>query len=508
MNNLKELISFVNKQKIAKVEVMGNDSNYTGKMKQLYNGIIEGKYNTDDDAFADLYQSNKNENTYKKLKYRLQNRLINTVFFIDVNKPNYNDSQRAYYISQKSVAAIDILIGRGARNTAIDLAEKTLRHTIRFEYTEMNINLLKKLSRHYGVMKYNNKKFNKYSLLTQKYLEIFYAETIAEQLYTRLTVNSNRNSSISQEIAKETMNSVELLKRYLEKVDSNRFLMMTYLIFYSRYEIEYDFKNMLKICNEALNKLENKESKSSISIYSFSSRKVNCLIQMKKYEEAEVEIMKGLKLVPEGKINWLSTNERYMRMSIHMKEYQKAFDVFTKITLNYGFQPAYNKTIQLWRIYEAYLNFFIEINKIDTSKTKGATKKKFRISKFINEVPTYSSDKRGYNIPILIIQVLFLLQQKKYNRIIDKVEALNTYCYRHLKKDDTFRSNCFIKMLLLLPKCDFHRIAVERKSKVLRDKLQSVPLEIARQSAEIEIVPYEDLWEIVLNMLEAKFHKK
>jgi hypothetical protein len=63
-------------------------------------------------------------------------------------------------------------------------------------------------------------------------------------------------------------------------------------------------------------------------------------------------------------------------------------------------------------------------------------------------------------------------------------------------------------MLLLLPKCNFHRVAVARKSKVLVAKLQSVPLEIARQSAEIEIVPYEDLWEIVMDMLEAKFYKK
>ena len=120
----------------------------------------------------------------------------------------------------------------------------------------------------------------------------------------------------------------------------------------------------------------------------------------------------------------------------------------------------------------------------------------------------FSMDKKGVNIPILIIQLLFLLQRKEHGKFIDKCEALNAYSYRHLKKDDTFRSNCFIKMLLLLPKCNFHRIAVERKSKLLRAKLASVPLEIARQSAEIEIVPYEDLWGIVMDMLEAKFYKK
>ncbi len=508
MDNLKELIQFVNKQKIANIEVMGNSNSYSGKMRQLYNGIAEGKYGSDKEAMEDLYKEKAVVNSYKKLKYRLQNRLINTVFFIDVNKPNYNDTQRAYYITKKSVAAIDILLGRGARKTAIELAEKTLRQSIKFEFTENTINLLKKLSRHYGMMENNKKKFYEYSSLTNEYLEIFNAETIAEQFHTKLAIHFNNNSTVSNEIIQEAKDYSNQLKKYLKKVDSNRFLMYAYLVFSYRYEMTHDYKNVLNNSNEALEKFEKREKLRPISLYVFISKKINCLIQIKYYEEAEIEILNALKLVPEGKISWLSTNEKYMRMCFHMKKYQKAFNIFSKISTNYGFQSAYNQTIETWKVYEAYLNFFIENGNITPNQNQLETGKKFRINKFLNEVPIYSKDKRGYNIPILIIQVLFFLQQKKYDRIIDKVEALNAYCYRHLKKDDTFRSNCFIKMLLLLPKCDFHRIAVERKSKVLRAKLESVPLEIARQSAEIEIVPYEDLWEIVMDMLEAKFHKK
>ncbi|MFK8005225.1 MAG: hypothetical protein AB8H03_02595 [Saprospiraceae bacterium] len=509
MEDLQELISFVNKQTTQNVEVIGKATRQSsGKIYRLYEGIADGVFKNDEEAAKGILGTDSEDINYKKLKYRLKQRLINTVFFIDVNKPNYNDTQRAFYVSQKSVAAIDILLGRGARKIAIELAEKTLRQVLKFEYTEMCINLLKKLSRHYGVIEKNKKKFTEYTLLTEKYLEIYNAETIAEQLYTKLIFKSKNYFIISDDIIQEAIDSTVQLKKYLKKVNSNRFIMMAYMVFSNRYEIVNDNGNVLRICNEALRKIEQKESKMPINIFIFTSKKIDCLIQIKKYKEAEFEIFKALKLVPEGKISWLNMYEKYMRMCIHTEEYQKAFDIFTKITKNYGFQSAYKSTIEPWRIYEAYINFFIEINKIDRNETKETSPKKFRISKFLNEVPTYSSDKRGHNIPILIIQVLFLLQQKKYNRIIDKVEALNAYCYRHLKKDDTFRSNCFIKMLLLLPKCDFHRIAVERKSKILRKKLQSVPLEIARQSAEIEIVPYEDLWEIVIDMLDAKFHKK
>ncbi len=507
MESLKEIVLFVNKQKTARIEVIGHPSNYSGKMKQLFDGIVEGKYKTDEETMLDLYGNKNSLDSYKKLKYRLQNRLINTVFFIDLNKPSFNDSQRAFYICQKHVAAIDILLGRGARKVSMELAERTLRQTLKFEFTDLSLHLLKKLSRHFGVIEKNKKKYSYYSSMTQKYLEIYNAETLAEQFYTQLNFNANKKSLPQDSIAMEATDYSEQLQKYINNVDSNRFLMMAYLVFSFRYEIAHDYKNIIRICDEALAQFEKKDNNRPISLFIFLSRKITYLIQIKNYEEAEVNIIKALKLVPEGKSNWLNTHERYMRMCIHNKDYQKAFNNFVEVTGDRGFQLTYKNIIETWKIYEAYFNFFIKIDKIELDEKETKFKKKFRVSKFLNDVPIYSSDKRGLNIPILIIQLLFLLQQKKYGQVIDKAEALNAYCYRYLKKDDTFRSNCFIKMLLVLPKGNFNRIAVERKSKSLVEKLKSVPLEVARQSAEIEIVPYEDLWEIVLNMLDNKFYQ-
>ncbi len=141
---------------------------------------------------------------------------------------------------------------------------------------------------------------------------------------------------------------------------------------------------------------------------------------------------------------------------------------------------------------------------VDIYQHKGP--EKFRIKKFLNEVPTYSKDKRGNNITILILHILLLLQQRKYGEIIDRVESLKTYSHRYLRQDDTFRSNCFIKMLLQLPAASFHKKGVIRKAKKYWEKLQSVPLKKANQSVELEIIPYETLWEFVLNSLDNKFH--
>ena len=134
-------------------------------------------------------------------------------------------------------------------------------------------------------------------------------------------------------------------------------------------------------------------------------------------------------------------------------------------------------------------------------------KSKFKINKFMHEIPLFSKDKRGMNISILIIQILYSLSEKKYEETLTRIDGIEKYCSRYLKENDTFRSNCFIKMLLQLPLASFHREAVARKKEKLLKMLKDVSLEVANQTHEIEIIPYEQLWEMTISSLELKIQK-
>ena len=102
---------------------------------------------------------------------------------------------------------------------------------------------------------------------------------------------------------------------------------------------------------------------------------------------------------------------------------------------------------------------------------------------------------------LLIFQFIFLLFEKKYNNVIDRVDALNQYAYRYLRVDTNLRSNCFIKMLTKIPKADFHPIRVEAYTKSLHNKLVDTPKIISSQALSIEVIPYENLWELVMDIL-------
>ena len=99
------------------------------------------------------------------------------------------------------------------------------------------------------------------------------------------------------------------------------------------------------------------------------------------------------------------------------------------------------------------------------------------------------------------MHVAYLLQRKDYNPIIDRVDALNQYAYRYLRKDDSFRSNCMIKMVVQITKADFNPIRTERYTKELLDQLKEVKLAGSGENIETEIIPYEVLWEIMTKSL-------
>jgi hypothetical protein len=204
----------------------------------------------------------------------------------------------------------------------------------------------------------------------------------------------------------------------------------------------------------------------------------------------------------EGKINWYITCEYYLILFFHSQQYPKAFKIFLEAFHHSGFKnlpPAYQER---WKLYQAFIHYFIAAGIIKPGLKDEKELGKFKLTRFLNDVPEFSKDKRGANISILILQILFLVQMKRYDEVTERLKALQSYSHRYLRKDDTYRSNCFIHMLLQLPNSYFNKKAAVRKAKKYVDKLAEMPLPKAKQSGEIEPVPYEHLWEFVLASLK------
>jgi len=193
-------------------------------------------------------------------------------------------------------------------------------------------------------------------------------------------------------------------------------------------------------------------------------------------------------------------------LAFHTTNYNQSLEILIEVLENPVFKSLPQSFKDRWRLFEGYVHFFIQIGAIDVDQYQSNKIKLFSLKRFLGNKPTHSEQNKDVNIPMLIAQILFLLQQKEYDQIIDRVDALNVYTYRYLRKDDTFRSHCFIKLLLTLPKNSFHKNRVKQRSEKLYNRLKAFPYEISNYGDEIEIVPYEHLWEQVVSMLENKLY--
>lgn len=498
MKDLIELIHILSKQKTYSIQIIGENFNGDTKLEQLYNGILSGNYMSDEDAAEQIYQSNSNGKAYKKLRTKLKKQLINTIFFIDRKSADFNEYQKAYYNTCKEWAAMKILLGREARVAAIMLAQKIIRQAKQFEFTEITLDTARILRMHYAVFEGDQGKAEQYDELVREQMAILEEEARAEMLYESLVLKYVNSKSTQTEISEEAQKAAEILRPIADRHPTHRIGLCLYLIEVIRHMSINDYQKTLEICQEAIAFFEKKEYNAKVTLITFLYQQLACEIKLRDYAAGEETAEKCISMLSPGPTNWFRAMELYFMLSVHSGQYSKAYGLMQQAMKNNRFQFQSKTQIETWKIYEAFARALYELGAVELD-AKTRKPGKFRVGKFLNEVPVFSKDKSGMNIPIIIIQLLFMLLHGKSDEIIDREESIRRYCNRHLREEDTRRSDIFIKMLLLFPTCSFDKACIQEKAAPMLKELAALPLESASQSFEIEIIPYEALWDLLLN---------
>ena len=287
-----------------------------------------------------------------------------------------------------------------------------------------------------------------------------------------------------------------------------RLLFLGNLIRIIAYRSVNDYRKTVEACKEGIRAFEAKNYEVKTPIYTLLHQQILAHIQLKQLEKGECTARRAAQLIPAGTVNWFVNMELLLILSLHTRQYQRAYEVFLEAISHRGFQKLREIDKEQWRINGAYIHFLLEIGKAAAGKGQSCLRK-FRLGRFLNEVPVFSRDKQGMNVAILIIQILFLIVKKRYGDTIGRIDAINKYRVRYLCRDKALkRSNYFVKLLLQIPLCNFHKTAVLRRSEEYFERLKALPIEVANQPHGIEVLPYEDLWSFALESLEPKFYKR
>ncbi len=502
MKGLIEIVKILGKYKPMALPMVGKIRETSDRVNQFYKGVSRGKIDSDERAAKVILDCSPDDQRYRDLKLDLRNNILNTVFFIDTKKLKIDKRYNRVAIRcHKKWTAARILNSIGAKHAAVELAIQVLKQARKVEMSNVIVDIALYLRFHYGALVGDKQKFEYYNKLYHTYYEIQTWENKAQEYYTELAlyyVNSKADKSAIHEKAKKLY---EELEPYFYKYKTYKLIYFPGFIKLIIYMSINDFKSSTGVCKEVRGLLNNNSLCPSVGKATFMHQQLICCIQLKRFEEGEALAAQAEKILKSNTYNWFKHQELYFLLSTHTKNYQRAYEILQETTNTKGFQSLDESSTEIWRIYRMYMNYLVMQGKAVAERGDA---KHIRLGKFLNEVPRFSQDKRGLNIAILIIQILLYIQLKKYDKAIDRIEAVEKYCTRYLRHGDNFRSNCFIKMILQIPIARFHEAAALRKAEKYHERLLANPIEDVNQAHSIEIIPYEDLWNMVVDSLGRK----
>ncbi len=505
MKKLIELINIVNKNKVKSIEVIGKPSSKDTLLSKFYNAIHDKKVQSDEDALLLLYGKDADKKAFYKLKHTLKDRLLNTLFLIDIKENKYDDRKQAYLECQKGMAAVNLIIKTDiGRNTVIWLAEKTLKKAIHWRFSEIAVALSSNLCGYHATSSGNRKSFEAYDQIRSDFQELYNAELIVNSKYNDILcyyVNDKSTKTYIYEVADRHLKSIEHLN---PKIKSSRFIYQKAMLEIAKYMSINNYEKTLTLCENALEELSNLEHASTKAIVPIRYQMVACCIQLKKYDRGKKQIEAILASQESGSYTWFKAQELFISLLFHTQQYDKAWQTFITVSTNKKFSKLPVHIREVWKIYEAWLYFLFQMDRIQSVDAEKFIAKKFRISRFINEMNVYAKDKKGLNIPILIIHTILLLLHKKHGVLIDRVEAISKYTDRYIKKMENQRSNFFIRMLVEIPKNDFQIKRIKTKTANYLSALKNIPIDVSEQNHDVEILPFEDTWDLIMELIEQK----
>jgi len=504
MKNLLEISKIVTKKKVKKIEIFDDHSlkHKNSKFNEFYNALLDGSFKNDRDAASFLYKSTPTSDKYRQLKSRFRKRLLNTLFFLDVNLPSASNYERAYFSCNKDWTLVRILHFNKARLTASYLAKKILTTSLKFKFADVIVNC-SRILRDYASENENYSDFDMYNEYIQTYSKILDAEIKSEELTQRVKNIHQQAQNNIKEYEEEISKYCYELINLSEEFESPIIFFNTSLAWVNYYDLINDYSNMIAICNSALDYIEkNPLYFQNNKLATFQLKKMGAYLHLKDWKNGKLNAESCINTFSKGSETWFSFMSSYVLLAFHTENYINAIAIYKDVLAQTKFKKLSAIEKEKWNIIGIYLNYIIDSLSDEFPILKTQINSKFKLSQFLSNPILYPPSQRILTVHVILAQILFLLEKKRFQGITERIDRLKNYSTRQLKKNEYIRVNQFIRLLQQLKKANYNPSALSNTEKYLV-ALNNQPFNDKGKLHQFEIIPYEDLWNMVLIKLNA-----
>jgi hypothetical protein len=506
MTDLQELSKLIDGYKLRQIEVLTRPLRpgvTETRYKIMYHALIDGRAHTEAEA-AQLLGLDPHGRPFRRFLFEFRRRLFAPLLFLDTESSlHFNPTQKANFECLRKLATFQTLVYRNCLENASIVAEEVLALAAAHDVTLVALEMTTFLRRYYIEQSPNPERYQAYQVQMRQYRFDWAAENKALAYYQAASAPAMKTKSTQVELVSKTQYFVQALASEAQTCQTIIFLAGYYGLKFMEKMHAFRWEECIAVCDEAIVRLSAKTCSTPRLEGIFYGHKIVCLYMLENYAEALRLNSENIQREIAGSRGWFLALETHILIALKAGNYELALETAQTAYTHPSFGVMPHLLQESWKILSAYLVFVQSMIQTKSNLSELENWSKFKIRKFLNDVPTFSKDKKGLNLPILIIQFLFLLLHKDFDRAQEQLIALRKYRLKHLKTEQGYyRTQLFIRALCTLAASAFHRHSFLKKSTPYLAEMAQIPKGYPDQHYRIEIIPYEVLWKWVAELLD------
>ena len=497
MKEIANLARTVLSRRLAGSQLMDFESKKPNKEERLLTLLMADPDTTPLQGVKALYGRNTpaNHRALRQVASRLQTKLLNQLYFLDHSDHRHLVSRRYEMECLEMLHQATILYSEGEYTLTERLLKKCLQLAEEADFTQYAVQAAQMLRTIYS----EQRQPTHYEAMAKTLLQLQEVQAL-EQEGDRIYADT-RQALANTVVTKQAV--LPKLPGYIERLEELHRKAKTFNTFNFLYqlrlayeELRGDYAAIIEIATMAAERLED----GRLNARRFD-RRLNHFVMIYAHLQTR-QSAKGLALANEyahsfhtTSSNWLYFHEHHWLLAMHAGAYQTARLLLEQATDSLAFSKLREAARQRWELYEVYLDFVLPPAQPTAAQRR-------QREQLILTLPEYSRDKRGHNVAILIMQLLHFLRQKDLEEVLVRTERLRKYRLRYLRETPVVRTRLFLRLLDLAVECGFQVGRLQAQAQPWLDRLRAMRMPGAAY-AEIEIIPYESLWAVVIGLLRA-----
>lgn len=489
MQEIKELILLIDD---ARLQLLVDDNRENTGISRLLENIRNGRNSVMDATAEDTLKGNAG---FREIKLALIEKLIASVDqFLDELSQS-SDVRTAHIEAQKFWLNIRSMSRQNAGVLVLRLAERLLEIAEKFDLDLLCLDVSLFLRIRYCRHTPDSDRCVRAEQKYQYFRRVHDAGAEVEKAWVN-GITLAVNPSVSREAVLEmARKQVGLIQPLMRDFPVQKVHLYGYLVELTQHTAALDYAQAMRCCDKAIRFFQERSYLALDPLQVFHYHRLICSIHLRQFETGRQSATECLELTGDDYFNRVKINELYMLLALHTRHYAETVEVFVEANSNPEFDFLPDISRATWALYGSYLHYLYDAGLLDTLPGPRTGL----------DLPMQKSDfetgETRLTTARAAVEFLSLLQQKRYDDLPERVEMIQKYAENFLDNDRTRRSYLFLYMLSQLPAGQFQRALVVPLAAPFLSKLQTAPLTLANQTEELEIIPYEDLWNLALESL-------